>query len=169
VDYYFLFLRIVHIVGGVFWVGGSLMMTFFIAPTIGATAEAGQKFVGHLMGNLKFSQRMSVAAGLTILAGFLLYWHDSSGFTSQWMHSTAGRGFGIGAVFALIGFVYGILVGQTTKAMAQLGVQFQGKPSDEQMAQMQALRKKQMAYSNISTIALVIAVIFMSISRYFVF
>ena len=68
------FLRIVHILAGIFWVGGTLMMAFFIAPAVGATAEAGQKFVGHLMGNLKFSNRMSAAAGLTILAGFILYW-----------------------------------------------------------------------------------------------
>ncbi|MGZ9166631.1 MAG: hypothetical protein ACXW4U_15780, partial [Anaerolineales bacterium] len=69
-------LRIVHIVGGVFWVGGTFMMAFFIAPTVGATAEAGQKFIGHLMGDLKFSNRMSAVAGLTILAGLILYWID---------------------------------------------------------------------------------------------
>ena len=71
--------RIIHIVAGVFWVGGVLMMTFFIAPTVGATGEAGQKFVSHLMSNLKFSARMSAAAGLTILAGGILYWNDSAG------------------------------------------------------------------------------------------
>ena len=167
-DYYFLLLRIVHVLGGVFWVGGSIMMTFFIGPTAGATAEAGQKFIGHLMNNLKFSQRMSAAAGLTVLAGVLLYVRDASS-SSQWVSTSAGRGFGIGAVFGLIGFVYGILVGQTMKAMAQLGAQFQGKPSDEQMAQMQALRKKQMTYSNVSVTALILAVILMSISHYLIF
>src|SRR3990172_8783423 len=109
-DYLVIFLRIVHIVAGVFWVGGVLIMTFFIGPTIGATAEAGQRFVGHLMNNLKFSNRMSIAAGLTILAGFILYWIDSASFSSAaWMNSGPGRGFGIGAAFALIGFVFGIL------------------------------------------------------------
>jgi uncharacterized membrane protein len=39
-------LRIIHIVAGVFWVGGTLIMTFFVAPAIGATGESGQKFVG---------------------------------------------------------------------------------------------------------------------------
>jgi uncharacterized membrane protein len=169
ITYYIWLLRIVHIVGGVFWVGGTLIMTFFIAPTIGATSEAGQKFVGHLMNNLKFSQRMSAAAGLTILAGFLLYWHDSTGFTSSWMQSGAGIGFGIGAVFAIVGFVFGIMVGQTTKAMAQLGSQFQGKPSDEQLANMRDLQKKQGLYSKTTSILLILALIFMSIARYFVF
>jgi len=163
------FLRIVHILAGIIWVGGALIMAFFIAPAVGATAEAGQKFVGHLMGNLKFSSRMSAAAGLTILAGFILYWIDSDGFTSAWMTSGAGRGFGIGAAFALAGFVFGIQVGRITKSMAQLGGQIQGKPSAEQMQQMGALQKQQVTYSNINVALLVLAVIFMAIARYFVF
>ena len=162
-------LRIIHIVAGVFWVGGVLMMTFFIAPTIGATAEAGQKFAGHLMGNLKFSIRMSVAAGLTILAGGILYWIDSNGFTSAWMTSGAGQGFGAGAGSAIIGFIFGILLRRTTKAMALLGAKLQGKPSPEQITQMQALQKQQTTYSNITAVMLVIALIFMSIARYFTF
>lgn len=162
-------LRIIHIVGGIFWVGGTLTMAFFIAPTVGATAEAGQKFIGHLMSNLKFSNRMATAAGLTIAAGFILYWIDSDGFTSAWMSSGAGRGFGIGAVFALIGFVFGLLVGRTTKAMAELGAQFQGKPSAGQMSQMQALRKQQASYANTSAALLIIAAVFMAIARYLIF
>jgi uncharacterized membrane protein len=159
-------LRIIHIVGGVFWVGGTLIMTFFIGPTVGATAEAGQRFVGHLMNELKFSTRMSIAAGLTILAGFILYWIDSQGFTSAWMSSDAGRGFGIGAGFALIGFVFGMMIGRTTKAMAQLGAQIQGKPSQNQMEQLQSLRKRQTTVSAISAAALVLATIFMAVARY---
>jgi uncharacterized membrane protein len=162
-------LRIVHIVGGIFWVGGTLTMAFFIAPTVGATAEAGQKFIGHLISNLKFSNRMSAAAGLTILAGFILYWIDSNGFTSDWMSSGAGRGFGIGAAFALIGFVFGLLVGRTNKAMAQLGAQFQGKPSASQATEMQSLRKRQASLANLSAAMLIIAAVFMAIARYFTF
>jgi len=159
-------LRIIHIVAGVFWVGGTLIMTFFIAPTIGAIGEPGQRFVGHLMNNLKFSNRMSIAAGSTILAGFILYWIDSQGFTSAWMSSGAGRGFGIGAGFALIGFVFGILIGRTTKAMAQVGGQIQGKPSGEQMARLQTLQRQQATYSTIAAATLILATVFMAIARY---
>jgi len=162
-------LRIIHILAGIFWVGSALMMAFFIGPAVGATAEAGQKFVGHLMGNLKFTNRISAAAGLTILAGFILYWIDSDGFTSAWMTSGAGRGFGIGAGFALVGLVVGIQVGRITKSMAQLGAQIQGKPSAEQMQQMGALRKQQATYSNANVVLLILAVIFMAIARYLVF
>jgi len=161
-------LRIIHIVGGVIWVGGTLTMTFFIGPTIGATGEAGQKFVGHLMNNLKFSNRMSAAAGLTILAGLILYGLDARA-GSAWVRSSFGIGLSIGAGFALIGFVFGIMIGRTTKAMAQLGAQMQGKPSAGQLTQMQSIRKQQATYSNISAAALILAVIFMAIARYLVF
>jgi uncharacterized membrane protein len=158
-------LRIIHIVGGVFWVGGTLTMTFFIGPTIGATGESGQKFVQHLMNNLKFSNRMSAAAGLTVLAGFILYGLDARA-GAAWQRSSFAIGLSIGAGFAIIGFIFGILIGRTTKAMAQLGAQFQGKPTNEQMTRMQAIQKQQATYSNISAVALILAVIFMAIARY---
>jgi len=161
-------LRIIHIVGGVIWVGGTLTMAFFVGPTIGATGEAGQKFVGHLMNNLKFSNRMSAAAGLTILAGLILYGLDARA-GSAWVRSSFGIGLSIGAGFALIGFVFGIMIGRTTKAMAQLGAQMQGKPSAGQLTQMQSIRKQQATYSNISAAALILSVIFMAIARYLVF
>jgi Na+/glutamate symporter len=112
---------------------------------------------------------MSIAAGLTVLAGFALYWIDSSGFTSAWMQSGAGRGFGIGAAFGAIGFVYGVLIGRTTNTLVALGGQMQGKPSHDQMSQLQSLQKKQTNYSTIAAITLTLSMIFMSIARYFVF
>jgi uncharacterized membrane protein len=158
-------LRIIHIVAGVFWVGGSLVMTFFVGPTIGATGEAGQKFVGHLMNNLKFSNRMSAAAGSTVLAGLLLYGLDARA-GAAWLQSSFAMGLGIGAAFAIIGFALGIMVGRTTKAMAQLGAQMQGKPSPDQLTQMQAIQKRQATFSMSSTIALVLATVFMAVARY---
>ena len=85
------------------------------------------------------------------------------------MRSGAGTGFGIGAAFALVGFVYGILIGRTTTAMAELGAKFQGGPSPEQQAQMQVLRVKQAGYSRINVIVLLLSVTFMAIARYLVF
>ena len=158
-------LRILHIVAGVFWVGGTLFMTFFVGPTIGATGEAGQKFVGHLMNNLKLSNRMSAAAGTTVLAGLILFWLDARA-GEAWMRSSFATGLGIGAVLAIIGMVFGILIGRTTKAMAQLGASFQGGPTTEQMTQMREIQKKQATYSMISAVSLVLATIFMAIARY---
>ena len=158
-------LRIIHIGAGIFWVGGSLIMTFFVAPSIGAIGEAGQKFTGHLMNNLKFSSRMADASGASILAGFILFWLDARAGTA-WLRSDFATGLSIGAGFAIIGFVFGILIGRTTRAMAHLGAQMQGKSSSEQLAQIQTLQKRMATYSTLSTVALILAVIFMAIARY---
>jgi uncharacterized membrane protein len=158
-------LRIIHIVAGVIWVGGTLIMTFFIVPTIGATGESGQRFVGHLMNNLKFSNRMAAAAGSTILAGLILFWLDARA-GEAWLRSSFATGLSIGAAFALVGFVFGLMTGRTAKAMAQLGAQIQGKPSPDQVAQMQAIQKRQSTYSTIAAMTLGLAVVFMAIARY---
>jgi uncharacterized membrane protein len=158
-------LRIIHIVGGVIWVGGTLIMTFFIGPAIGATGESGQRFIGHLMNNLKFSNRIAAAAGSTVLAGLILFWLDARA-GEAWLRSSFATGLGIGAAFALVGFVFGSLIGRTARAMAQLGAQMQGKPSADQLARMQTIQKQQSTYSMIAAVALVLAVVFMAIARY---
>jgi len=158
-------LRIIHIVAGVFWVGGALIMTFFVGPSIGAMGESGQKFAGHLMNNLKFSNRMSAAAGATILAGLLLFWLDAKA-GEAWLRSGFATGLKIGAALALVGLVLGMLGGRTARTMAQLGAQIQGKPSPDQLAQVQAIRKRQSTYSTTATLTLVLALVFMAIARY---
>ena len=163
--YFIWLLRIIHIVAGVFWVGGALIMTFFVGPTAGAMGESGQKFVGHLMNNLKFSNRMSAAAAATILAGLILFWLDVRA-GEAWLRSSFATGLKLGAAFALVGFVLGIVGGRTARTMAQLGAQIQGKPSPAQLAQMQAIQKRQSTYSTINVITLVLAVVFMAIARY---
>lgn len=168
-DYLHLTLRIIHIGAGILWVGGTLMMTFFVAPAAGATAESGQRFMKQLMFPLRFGQKMAAAAGLTLLAGFVLFWLDSDGFTNAWMSSSAGTGFGIGGGFGLIGFIYGILIGRNTRALIQLGEQAQGKPSGEQMAQMQTMRRQLATYSYTASATLILSVIFMAIARFLVF
>jgi uncharacterized membrane protein len=165
-NYYVIALRLVHIISGVFWVGASLVMFFFVGPTLGATAEAGQKFAQHLMTKTRFTAVITVSAILTVLAGYALYWRDSDGFSSTWLHTGQGLGFGVGALFALIGLVFGIIVGNSNGALAKLGLQIQGKPTPEQMAQIGALRKRLSLVSPINAYSLIIALLLMAISRY---
>jgi uncharacterized membrane protein len=159
-------LRLLHIISGVFWVGAGLVMFFFIGPTLGATAEAGQKFAQHLMTQTRLTAIMTSSAIMTVLAGSTLYWIDSDGLTSAWMHSGAGLGFGVGAFFGLIGLVFGLMVGNTNGALSKLGAQIQGKPTPEQMGQIGALRKRLSVISPINAYALILATLLMAVARY---
>lgn len=166
---YLLVLRLVHIIAGIIWGGGALIMEFFVGRTVNDTGEIGQKFVQHLMGKLRFHNFMTTMAILTVLGGALLYWHDSNGFTSAWMKSTTGIGFGIGAAFGLIAFIFGAIFGATTAQLGQVGAQVQGKPTDAQLAQIQALQKRIKTVSPIHIYGMILALIFMATARYFVF
>ena len=168
-DYLTLTLRLIHIIGGVIWVGGALIMNFFIAPTLRATGDAGKQFAGHLMGKTRFTAIMTGSAYATIIAGFLLYGKDSQWFTADWQSSSAGIGFGIGALFALVGVVTGIMNGNNNRKMAALGAQIQGKPTPEQAAQLGAIQKQQGWVIPVNTYSLLLALFFMAIARYLVF
>jgi uncharacterized membrane protein len=162
-------LRMLHIISGAFWVGAALMLTFFISPTVSATKEAGQGFMRHFMGKTKFNLAMWTSAITTVIAGFALYWIDSNGFTSNWLHSGPGIGFGVAAGFAILGLIVGVFQNKNSNAMAQLGgqVQAQGSPpSPEQAAQLQKLGKALATGGTLNATFLVLATIGMAIARY---
>lgn len=166
---YLLVLRLVHIFAGIIWGGGALIMEFFIGRSVAATGESGREFAQHLMVKLRLHNFMTVMAVSTVLAGVLLYWHDSEGFSSAWMRSGAGIGFGIGAVFGLFAFVSGAIFGASNAKLAQISGQIQGKPTDEQFSQIQALQKRIKTVSPVHVYSMIFAMIFMAAARYFVF
>ena len=166
---YLLVLRLVHIIAGIIWGGGALIMEFFIGRSIAATGESGREFAQYLMARLRMHNFMTVMAVSTVLAGTLLYWHDSNGFTSAWISSSTGIGFGIGAVFGLIAFVFGAIFGSSNAKLAQVSAQIHGKPTDEQFAQIQAIQKRIKTVSPVHVYSMILAMIFMATARYFVF
>ena len=161
-----LVLRLVHILGGVFWVGGALAMNFFIGRTIRETGDSGKQFAGYLMGKTRFSQMMMYSGIAAIIAGFILYGIDSNWFTSAWQSTGPGIGFAIGALFALIGMVTGIMNGNNNRAMARIGAQIQGKPTTEQAGKLGAIQKRQGWVVPVNSYSLLLAVFFMAIARY---
>jgi len=166
---YLLILRLVHIFTAIIWGGSALIMEFFIGRSVIATGESGQAFVQHLMTKLRMHNFMTVMAISTVLAGVLLYWHDSNGFTSGWMKSSTGIGFTIGAVFGLIAFVFGAIFGSSNAKLAQVGGQIQGKPTNEQLSQIQSIQKRIKTVAPIHVYSMILAMIFMATARYFVF
>ena len=159
-------LRLLHVVGGAFWFGSAMMVGFMVTPTVAATGEVGQKFMAALVQKANLTKRIAAAAGITILAGAGLYWIDSGGGTSAWVKSGAGMVFGIGGFFGLIGFIFGMLIGKNVNALVKTGSEIQGKPTPEQLGKIQTAQKQLKVVGPISSISLIIAVICMSVARY---
>ena len=162
-------LRLIHIVGGMYWFGAVMTMYFFITPTVAATGDAGQQFIKYLGSKSGFSNSILRAAIPAALAGAWLYWIDSNGFQSDWMDSSAGTGFGIGGFFGAIALNLGIVVNRTLAEAGKLGMQIQGKPTPEQLARLQTLQKRSATALRFTTYSLIVSAFFMAIARFLVF
>ena len=166
-DCYVLVLRLIHIVGGIAWVGSALTMNLFIGPTANAT-EVGPQFMRQLLLRTRFIRAISSASGFTVLAGILLYIHDM-GAGPSWQSSGPGIGYGIGAAFAIIGMVAGTIFGMTSRALAVTGESIQGKPTDAQAATIAKLRSRLDFTGKLNVTSLLIAAALMAVARYLVF
>jgi uncharacterized membrane protein len=168
-DYLMLILRLTHIFAGIFWVGATLMMSFIVEPTTRATGEAGQQVIHHLMTKARLSTAMTVAAILTVLAGYTMYWLDSDGFSSAWTHSGPGIGFGIGGAAGLFGLIFRILANRNMTTLRRLASQNKERPASEHSQKLIFLQKSLARLNMLNTWALIIAVLFMATARYLVF
>ena len=164
-NYLVIVLRLIHILSGVFWVGGAIISTFFLAPAAAATGEAGQKFMNYLLTQGRISVRSMVASVLTVISGAWLFWLDSSGPNSGWSSSGSGMGFGLGAIFALIGAGIGSLVGINAAKLSRIASEAKGNPTQLQVKEMEAAQKQMSMASLISTIALILALACMATAR----
>jgi hypothetical protein len=154
-------LRLVHIVGGVFWVGSAMFAALLLAPTLQALGPGGGPVMNQLV--------KMVSSIVTIVAGVWLLVIDSAG-QAEWMRSGTGMTFGIGGVLAILGFVIGMAVNApASKRLAAIGSAAGargGPPNAEEQAEIRRLQGRMSAASKIVTVLLVLATGAMAIARY---
>jgi len=105
----FVVLRLIHVLGGAFWLGAAVTLFVFLQPTAQATAPEGQRFMLHLLRNRRFSEVVLGAALLTGAAGAILFWRDTNGLELKLMLQPEHLGFTVGGAaggVALLGFVF---------------------------------------------------------------
>jgi uncharacterized membrane protein len=161
-------LRIIHVVGGIVWVGGGVLMAFFIAPALQSAGPAAGPIMGALQ-KRKFMVILPVIALLTMLSGLRLMMIMSSNFGAGYFQSPMGRTFAGAGVLAILAFVIGILVNRPT--MIKLGTLQQSMASDPTSkdkiaAEIKKLQGRMAMAGWIVTAMLLAAATGMSIARY---
>lgn len=169
-DIYIVALRIIHIFGGVFWVGAAWMTAGFLLPTAEAIGSDAEKFMTYITVKRRYPTFIGIAAGFNMLAGVLLYWHDSAGLQSIWITTPTGLGETFGALCAIVGSVLGFwVVAPTIEEFARIGHELHaaGKPpSGDQIAKLQEVQKRLDRWERIVAVVLGLALLGMATARY---
>ena len=163
-------LRLIHVLGGIIWVGGMTIMAVFVMPVLaGLGPAAGQVMAG--MNQKKFPVVMPIIALVTILSGLRLLMIDSAAFAGPYFQSPVGRTFATAGGLAIIAFIFGLaLVRPAMMKAVALGQQMAGATDEATRAriaaEMAATRKRGATGNIIVLVLLLLAAIGMSTARY---
>jgi uncharacterized membrane protein len=162
-------LRLIHILGGIFWVGGAMVNTLFLLPAVRAVGPSAGPVLQFMMQRRKLPVWMNIGAGLTMLSGFGMYGFFASA-GGGWARSRMGMVLGLGGLFAVLAAVAaGLLVQPTTRKLAALGQQLQsagGPPSTATQDEMKGLQARLAQGLAVVLTFLLLAAALMAVARY---
>jgi uncharacterized membrane protein len=163
-------LRIIHVLGGIFWVGSALFTTFFLVPALGRLGPAA---AGPVMGALQQRRLFTilpVVALLTIVSGVRLLQIMSAGFAAPYFASRMGQTFLWSGVAAVCAFLLSILVARPAAVRSgQLGASMATTPDADRAArsaEIEKLRRRTGLASMIAMVLLIGAATGMAVARY---
>jgi uncharacterized membrane protein len=161
-------LRLIHILGGIFWVGTMMLLAAFLIPTVRATGREGGKFMEHLMQQRRLRVYLGVAMLLTVLSGITLYIRLAAATHGAWAGSGPGITYGVGALAAILGAAIGGGIGASTgrKMMAIGRSMSAGGPSAEQQAELGRLQNRMALGARLAAGLLVVSAAAMAVGRY---
>jgi uncharacterized membrane protein len=164
-----LILRLVHVLGGIFWVGSTLLTTFFLIPAIATMGPAGGEVFAAVQ-RRKLSAYLMAAAVLTVASGLRLMWITSGGFSPAYFGTPPGMGFSTAAASALVAMLLGMLVSRpAAMRAAKLGGSMANAPAERRsaiVAEIAVLRRRSAVFGTAVALLLVLAAAGMSVARY---
>lgn len=160
-------LRLIHILGGILWVGSGLFSTFFLTP---ALARAGGATAGQVMAGLqqrKMFVVMPIAAILTILSGMRLWWIVGGGM--HYFQHRSGHVYAMSGLLAIVAFLLGMFVGRP--AAARIGTLARSAAADESSRtaiadEVARLQKRATLSGYVVVVLLLLAAAGMAVARY---
>ncbi len=161
-------LRLLHILGGIFWVGTMILLAGFLLPTARATGREGGRFLQYLMQQRKLQVYLGVAMLATVLSGIIMYARMAAATHGAWAGSRPGTAYGVGAVAAILAAAIGGAIGRRAGLRLQAVGQAIGAagPTPEQQAELARLQNRMALGARIAAGLLIVASGAMAIGRY---
>ena len=161
-DPYVIALRLLHVIGGIFWAGAGLYASWFVQPTARALGPNGAAFMRHLMGETRLGAAMGLSAAAATVSGVLLYWHDFGAIVP--FNPTMG-GFALGGAAAIAAWLVSVTVMLPSgRRMQQLGAR--AAQGDDVSGEMAAITTRMSRFGQVATWSMVVAVVCMAVARY---
>lgn len=169
-DWLIIALRIVHIFGGVAWVGGAALFYFYLEPSIRTVGADAEKFTAELVGRRRLPRYFLVVATANAVFGLLLYWRDSNGFQLGWITSPMGLGFTVAGLSGLVAWALStILVPRLLGRVGAAGARIKaagGPPSPELVGALRSEQVRLRTWLTINLAFLAVALLGMASARY---
>jgi hypothetical protein len=165
-----LLLRLVHVLGGMFWMGSMVMMAGFVLPTQALEGHDGGRFIQRMMTERRLSFWLNVVGGLAIVSGLILYTRATMGTGGAFARSRQGMVFGLGAVFAILaGAIGGAMGSRSARAAGVLRARIAAErraPTPEELSELGNIGARGARGARIAATLLVLSAAAMAVARY---
>ena len=164
-----LMLRVIHLLGGTFWAGTLLFMSYFLLPSFGEAGPAAGAVAAGLEKRKIFTW-LPVVALLTILTGLRLLMIASGGFGGAFFGTTQGQAYLVAAVASVVALVIGLTVSRPSAlAAGRIVAQLQNAAPDARAGlaeQAAVLRLKSAKAVRVVALLVLLSALLMSVARY---
>ena len=163
-------LRLIHVLGGIFWVGSALFTAFFLVPALMTAGPAGGAIMGALQQRRLFTI-LPIVALATILSGARLMWIASGGFRAEYFESRSGATYAIAAAASVTAFLLSLAISRPmamrgAKLAGEMAQTSEGEPRVRLAAELARVRRRGAIATTIGVSLLVIAAAGMAVARY---
>lgn len=161
-------LRLIHVLGGILWVGSGIFNAFFLVP---ALTRAGPAVAGQVMTALQqrhLFTMLPLSAVLTILSGLRLWW-IVGGRTVHYFEHRPGHIYLVSGILAILAFAISLAISRP--AAMRVGKLAKAAASDETSRKLVAEEMRRMqsraTWSGYVALAmLILAAMGMAVARY---
>jgi uncharacterized membrane protein len=161
-------LRLLHVAGGVMWVGAAVLMAGFVVPA--ARGAGADGFLPALMRDRRAGAYLMATAATTLLTGFALYARMSALTQGAFGATHQGITLGVGGVAGVLALVTASLgTGPAARRMATIGGRLRGEsraPTPDEARQMSRLQARVRLCTALAMGLLLFATGCMAVARY---
>ena len=154
-----IFLRLLHIVPGVIWVGGIIFFAFVLQP---ALSKTGSEHFGPVMQSLvkPMQALLHSSAWMTIIFGLAMAFRVRDPLFDFLWSTNWGIAIVLGFVTALVGYGLGVISGRHSKKIISVSAVTSQDPEARD------LQNRAMMFSKMSALFVVLSVVTMAIAQH---